>query len=379
MFGFDTIWNFFCDDIGNVVFTDSAVLNFWNAAKTVFNYADFMTRQRCFGQKNAHRYLLDYQIEFIKNYKGLNKFTYLHSSIAHESTGTLIKTLDKDLKEHLEELIGVYKESGEDFLVVVAGDHGRKVGEWDLTDEGIFENKHPFHLIITKKGVIQQMGEFTHSNIIHNTERLVGRYDWYVSLMQLAHFPYENLNKESSSYLGYRNSVPTKKAVSVFLEKIPNGRTCSDLNIDSLYCLCRDYEPIDPTSPLVTKTLTDLLKTTLLHINTKILLSSACKKLTLNKVLLSSELILKQSTEGGDRHLKLLFSINEDPNARLEIQFYAAEEKDLKKSKKAFPNYPSTLCPGPSLQNYLIKVEDFYTINPYSCGSSKEEAKICVC
>lgn len=379
MFGFDTIWNFFCDDIGNIVFTDSAVLNFWNAAKTVFNYADFITRQRCFGQKNAHRHLLDYQIEFVKHYKNRNKFTYLHSSIAHENTGTIIKTLDKDLHEHLNELIRVYKDNQEDFFIVIAGDHGRKVGEWDWTDEGIFENKHPFHLIITKKSIIREMGESTHTNIIHNTERLVGRFDWYVSLKQLAHFPYETLNKDSSSYVSYKNSVPTNNAVSVFLEKIPNNRQCKDINIDSLYCLCRDYEPIDNTSPLVTKTLTDLLKTTLAHINSNILKTSACKKLTLNTVLRSSELRLKQSYEGGDRHLKLLFSIKEDENARIEIQFYAAEEKDLKKSKKAFPNYPSTVCPGPYLQNYLIKVEDFYTVNKYSCDSTNEEAKICVC
>lgn len=382
MFGYDTVWNFFSDDSGSIIYTDSRVLNFWNAAKNVFGYADFITKQRCFGQKNAHRYLLDYQVQFNNNYKNHNKFSYIHISVAHENSGTVVKTLDKDIKENLQEIIKQYQDNNQDFLIVFAGDHGRKVNEWDFTDEGILENKHPFHLIITKKDVISNMGEFIHSNIMHNTERLVGRFDWHVTLKQIAHYPYENLAKDSAAYQSYKNSVPTNNAVSVFLEKIPNNRQCADVNIDPLYCLCRDYAPIDISSQLVTNTLTTLAKDTLYYINGNLINDKICKRLSLNTVLYASELILKKLNEGGNRHFKLIFSIEEDKNTQIEIKFYAAEQQEIKRLKKNFGAFPSVLSPGPYLQNYIIGVEDFYIVgNKFLCGleNNSNQAKVCVC
>ena len=147
MFGYDTVWNFFVNDVGRKIHTDHTVLSFWNAAYTVFGYRDFILRQRCFGNQNANRYVFDYANQFRKNNEGHNKFVYFHSSVAHKDSGAVVKTFDTDLKESIQEPLQGYAKKDEDFILIVPGDHGRRVKEWDFTDEGIIENKSAFHMI----------------------------------------------------------------------------------------------------------------------------------------------------------------------------------------------------------------------------------------
>jgi hypothetical protein len=66
LFEYDTVWNFFCDDIGRKVYTDAKLLNFWNAAKNVFAYTDFVQKPRCFGNKNGHWFLFEYLRSFVR-------------------------------------------------------------------------------------------------------------------------------------------------------------------------------------------------------------------------------------------------------------------------------------------------------------------------
>ncbi|OMJ90004.1 hypothetical protein SteCoe_7678 [Stentor coeruleus] len=262
-FGFETMWTFFAADTGKYVYTDHNVLSFWNAAKTVFGFTDFIQKQRCFGNKNAHMYLLDYLYQFIKKYKGVNKFSYMHFPEAHEDSGSVIKLVDKEFKEILENIINTYSSTEEDFVIIIASDHGRGVNEWDLSDEGFFENTSSFQILITKQDLIQRMGPQTHEILTHNTDRIVGRFDWYISYLHLASFPYGNLPIDSQAYKDIKSSTPSDKALSLFLEKIPNERTCEDLLIPSHYCQCRDFEPLDINSEIIQKLAIPLINSTI--------------------------------------------------------------------------------------------------------------------
>ena len=275
MFGYDTVWNFFVNDVGRKIYTDHTVLSFWNAAYTVFGYRDFILRQRCFGNKNAHRYMLDYVNQFRENYEGHNKFVYFHTSLAHEDSGTVYKTFDTDLKEFIQEFLQGYENKDEDFILIVAGDHGRRVKEWDFTDEGIIENKSPFHMILTTQDLIRKIGRDTHEILMHNTKRLVSRPDWYVTLKHLAVLPYGNLNTSSSDYKEFIEESDSLNAVSLLLEKVPDSRVCDDMNIEEHLCMCRDFKPLELDSEIV-KGMIEVTKVTLDYYNTKILDGKVC-------------------------------------------------------------------------------------------------------
>jgi hypothetical protein len=239
MFGYDTVWNYFCDDVGKVLYTDHKVLNFWTVAKNVFGYSDFITRQRCFGTKNAHRYLLDYLSQYISNYSSHNRFAYIHISVAHEDTNTVYKTVDDDMKGFLEKFFEYYNNNDEDFVLMIAGDHGKGVKDKNY-QELTLELVQPLHLMIANQGLINRIG--AHEILMHNTERLVSRFDWHVTLKHLALLPYGNIDINSDTYLKFKGDTDSKNAVSLLLEKIPDDRQCSDVNIENDNCICRTYE-----------------------------------------------------------------------------------------------------------------------------------------
>ena len=380
LFEFDTIWNFFCDDIGRKVYTDSKLLNFWNAAKNVFSYTDFIQKPRCFGSKNGHWFLFEYLRQFNKNYKGHNKFTYTHTSIAHENTGQMIKTLDDDLKEGIESLVKYYKETQEDFLIVLAADHGRRVQEWERSVEGVYENKHPFHLIITKQSIIKRLGKETHEILTHNTERLISRYDWYLTMQHLAMFPYGNLSPHSALYQTLKSSLPIDSAVSVLLEKIPDNRTCEDVKIKNLDCLCRDFIEIDSRSSLIFNVLEKLALGVVREINRKIHAKSQCRKVTFDKVVDAFEFQMKENEDGGNRMFKFRFGVEEDVNARIEVYVYAAESSEFKRLKIKLDGKISAEFNKEELKGYQAYVESFRRVDQNECkGNTVGEEIVCVC
>ena len=380
LFEFDTIWNFFCDDIGRQVYTDSKLLNFWNAAKNVFSYTDFIPKPRCFGSKNGHWFLFEYLRKFNKNYKGHNKFTYTHTSIAHENTGKMIKTLDDDLKEGIESLVKYYKETKEDFLIVLASDHGRRVQEWDRSVEGIYENKHPFHLIITKQSVIKRLGKQTHEIITHNTERLISRYDWYLTLQHLAMFPYGNLSPNSYLYQTLKTSLPISSAVSVFLEKIPDNRTCEDVNIKNLDCLCRDFVEIDSGSTFIFNVLEKLALGVVREINKQISAKSKCRSVTYDKVFQAFEFQMKENKDGGNRMFKFRFGVKEDVNARIEVYVYAADPSEFSRLKIKLDGKISIDFIKEYIKGYHAYVESFKRVDLSECTEIiGGEEIVCIC
>ena len=167
--------DYFSRETGRIIYTDHSPQNFWTASKKIFNYNEFGSDQKCFGDKNHHRYLLDYMNQFIKNYQGHNKFGYIHLSTNHEETGLVIKTLDDDLKEMLIRFFKIHNNSTEDFVIMILGDHGKSFG--NETVEGIIELDLPVHIMITSGNLMKKLGKDTHEILLHNTKRLVSRPD----------------------------------------------------------------------------------------------------------------------------------------------------------------------------------------------------------
>lgn len=90
----------------------------------MYGYSQSLTKERCIGPKNAHRYMVDLVLDFSETYKNVSRFTYMHINTAHESTGTVISTLDDDLVFFLRKL----SKNDEDFVLFLMADHGMRYG-----------------------------------------------------------------------------------------------------------------------------------------------------------------------------------------------------------------------------------------------------------
>lgn len=329
MFGFDTVNNFISDVIGRNIKTDHQVLSFWNAAKYLFNYSEFSSKSKCLGTKNSHRHLFDYVNQYIKNYYGHNKFSYIHTTTAHEDTNTLYKTMDEDLKEFLEEFLDTHEKTKEDFVLVITADHGKNNNQMGLV-EGHIENINPVAIIIASQAIINKIGPNAHETLLHNTQRLVGRPDWYVTLKHLASAAYGNISDET--YNQFIKESGSQNSVSLLLEKIPDDRLCSDINIEDHFCLTRNYKKIDLNSEIVQKGILEVIKNSLELLNSKID-GKYCKKLYFKELINATKYEIGADPTERAARFKAIFAVESYDYVLLEAEIYAVKSSLYKKIK----------------------------------------------
>lgn len=383
--GFDSVWGLLKDHIGNTVTTDHSLLEFWHVARQVFGYSDYSPKQRCLGGKNAHRHLLDHMLDFVKAYKGHNKFSISHTGMPAEASGKVVYSLDDDLKEVINDLIEVYKENKENFVLLLIGDSGRDKYEWERSDEGIFENKNPAFFIIASQNVVKDLGKNSHELLKYNSKRLVSKFDIFLSLLHLSVLPfYGDKVMELGIYEDLKKSVQMENAVSLMAEKIPNERKCEDVFIDEDFCFCRDYEDLDIQRNLVQYTLLQITDAYLNFMNKNNFNGKTCKKLTLDKVQKASRLILKPESQGGNQHLRFQFSVKENPKAIIEFTYYALQTKEYYRFKPKFHRIVInvTSAEPDTMNNYMIQLENTRRLDDNSCIVSENKQatnQICVC
>ena len=232
MFSYDTVWDYFSYTLGRKVSTDHINTNFFHAAKKFSNYQDFKSEVQCIGNFTSDYFSLKYLLDFSKSYKNLNKFSYSHLSQGHESTGQVIKTVDKNLVTTLKSIINNYLTQNQDFVIFIAGDHGKHSKEWDLSYEGIIENRLPLWITISNTKFLNKIDSKLHLN----TEKLVSRLDFHLTLKHLATSPYGRLDPQSSAYKIWKQEVGLN-AKSLLIEEV-GDRTCQETGILEEFCPC---------------------------------------------------------------------------------------------------------------------------------------------
>ena len=392
-FGYDTTWDYLVKATGRKIKADHVATNFWKGAQKVFGVKDNTEKQRCLGRYDSHWYMLDYLKQFTQNYKGLNKFGYVHLSPGHEDTGTVIKTADPDIKEFIESMFRTHKENNEDLVLMIASDHGKHTKEWDQTIEGYVENQLAFHFVFANQDLIRRMGPETDSILKHNSKRLNGRLDWYLSFKHLAFLPYGNLNALSPVYDDWKNSLVTPHAHSMFLEYSPDDRTCDQLDILSYLCTCMEYKIIPITEAVKIDAVHVLAELGINSINRRIALDKAqdfCQEVSLKEILSVKEQQLKHD-EFQNRNLKVRVSIHENPNAVFEFFGFMAEaEKEFKKWQKPEndgenPIQKVEFISGTATHKMKIQLREIVRIDTYKglcevlAKSQNTQAPKCIC
>ncbi|CAG9320998.1 unnamed protein product [Blepharisma stoltei] len=352
MLGYDTVWDFVSFITGREILTDHVATNFWHAARKIFGYLDFLERQRCLGTHHSHWYLLNYASQFMKNYKGHNRFGYIHLSPAHESTGTVIRTADSDLKDFFVNIFEYFKNHPEeDFAIHLMSDHGKHSREWDKYDEGFRENQLPLHILIANKDLISRLGEKTDEILKHNTKRLVSRLDWYLTFKNLALSPYGKLSSNSELYNFWKSQNSPPSALSLLLEKINDKRICEDVDIPAYFCSCIDYVDIPLEKARADPEVKLLIALGLQSIIRKIAIDVSgqyCHNPTLKNLLTVQEKQLKPYDEGGNKKIKASLSINESISAVFEFIGYVVSDDE---SFKFFKSNEDGLHP---IGNYTL-------------------------
>lgn len=384
MFSFDNSKTDFYEDIGKNVYTDHKVLGFWKLAQKVFNYDNEKFTSACLGNKYSHRLMFDYLTQYIRNYKGVNKFSFTHFSGGTSIYGSTSNIWDRDLKETLQNIVSIYENSREDFMIMLVSDQGQQINNNKYFEEASSESISPVHIIFTKKSLIDRLGPETDSILKHNTQKLISRFDWYLSLLHLAYAPYGGLEANANIYKEMKGKVQNEKAVSVFMEKIPDERLCQDMNIPYHLCQCQGYNEIPVDSIIIKKAVYPLIIITIEHINYYFLDGVKCREIDIEEIVEAYEFRVNIKNYEGIGLIKVIISVIGNKRARIEFFVLVGLNKDFENfiRKSEFPSWRSILDSENGPVEVMLQAASFRRIDSSSCNEKYRKEinhEVCLC
>lgn len=316
----------FAGVLGEHINVDHSINEFYCAAEKFSKYSidKYETNvHRCIGKKMSHEYIMNYTIEFMDMYAGVDKWIYIHMNAAHEGSGQHAVTLDQHLPSFLSKILN----RDEIVILFLEGDHGMRYGDWQRSESATTEWKLPALFVLMPHEVIEGIYD-GYANMLKNTYRLTSKYEVRHTMLDLAYrskgISYTNLNSIGN--------VLYKDVISV-------DRTCKDINIESQICSCMEYTPIDPEvyqksyneiSDEILRELNYLLYILVddamdfIHqqLNANKNYSKLCKPLTFKKITSASG-----QAELYYEFIKIEFSVMENPDARFEVLYIIKEFK----------------------------------------------------
>ncbi|CAG9325565.1 unnamed protein product [Blepharisma stoltei] len=302
-----------CDDnlpqfIGRKPRVDHKMGSLWCAASSQYGYSETLKKERCIGNKNAHAWMMDYILDFSETYKNVSRYTYMHIDTAHEATGTVVSTIDLDLKDFLEEFFN----RDEDSILFLMGDHGMRYGEWFKTIDGSHEHKLPLLLILTKDRVLEKISNSS-KFLLQNTNRLLSKFDFHTVLQHLGNYPdleshKDEIRKKTSSKLTTYNW---------FTDYIPENRTCEDAGIPVYWCGCQPF--IEITENQNSEEFTYLTNNIIEVFNTENNIYDHSKKTICQKLHLNNNTYIGKLVDGDLDYYKIKFTVQEKESALLEV------------------------------------------------------------
>ncbi|CAG9325557.1 unnamed protein product [Blepharisma stoltei] len=323
MIGMDNCGDNLPSYIGRTPNVDHIMGSFWCAAKAYYGYSQSLKKERCIGNKNAHTWMLDLILDFSDTYKNVSKYTYMHVNTAHEETGTVISTLDLDLKNFLQD----FTSRDEDYVLFLMGDHGMRYGSWFKSKDGSHEHKLPLLLTIVKNSVLENAPNSTEA-LLHNSNRLISKLDFHTTLQHLGNYP----DMESGIFDIRQKTSKTKKTYNLFYDHIPDNRTCEDAGIPVYWCGCKPFEEITENTQDFDYLANNIIDT--FNHENKIDDSSKetiCQKLNLNK----TSYIGKQE-DSDISYWKIKFSIQEKASALFEVIIRLSKTQITKRESEYF-------------------------------------------
>lgn len=324
MFGYDTVWDYFSYTTGRIITTDHISSNFFHAANKLVGYEDFWKDIQCIGNQSSDYYLLKYLNDFAHSYESLNKFSYIHMSQGHEHSGTVIRTVDYNLKYFLSSIISFYNSTKTDYVIFLGGDHGKHSKEWDKTYEGYLENHIPALFVISNNEFLSKHNSKAHLN----THSLISRLDIHLTLKHLAVSPYGTLTENSPLYKTWTRHV-RNNAKSLFIGKF-HDRTCAEMGIADFLCPCEGLKTVDRYEEQYPLVFADYVAR---KINMEIIdndLENVCMTVSVNNIITVMEQKLK-SNKDLTRLIQVEFSVREVSEAKVKANGLLTTTEEMRR------------------------------------------------
>ena len=165
-----------------------------------------------------------------------------------------------------------------------------------------FDGKIGQTSLILSADIVEQWN--TDKYIEWNKHRLSGRFDINLSLKQLAHFPYTQ-NFNLNDLKTYKNS----KVFSLLTEYISDSRTCDDIAVPQMNCICNWFEPVNMNEKKEVEILNNLINILKGYLHQNISDSVKCELLAHYEIDKYEKFQMKPINEGWDALLDLRINV----------------------------------------------------------------------
>uniref|UniRef100_A0A7S3I9M7 Uncharacterized protein n=1 Tax=Fabrea salina TaxID=342563 RepID=A0A7S3I9M7_9CILI len=362
--------------LGRRLRVDHIVTSFYCAAGKFSGFKNNLPDQRCIGHHNSHVYVYNYISEFSKNYKGIHQWIYSHINTAHEKSGTVINTLDLDTLEFLKSYLQENKDS--QVVVFLTGDHGMRYGDWFKKVDGAHEHRLPLGVVIASDSLLESI-EGVYDTLTHNSRRLTSKLDLYTSQLHLVAGTKKHITRDSKDYLKLKSTTSREyKPISLFLEKVPNNRTCEDVKIPSFWCSCLKMQEVKETE--YPEFIYKIAQEVVYQINEETNspktspYSHICQKLSLKEITKLQVLATKEE------YYKMQFTVNESDSALFETVVLVTSKKyNARNINEAYPFYPYFFRGKNFKVMYIRRVDSYAGVCEDLCKAKMIEAELCIC
>lgn len=142
----------------------------------------FRPMTRCLGGRPAHAPLMDYELQFLRNYAAVPRLAWSVYLEGHEPSFRMMGNLDADLSAHL---LRLRAEHGENTAVLLLSDHGIHYGNYyDRASAGNQEHSLPLCYALLPRRLLADHPEIE-ASVSANQDRLVSPFDIHATLLHI--------------------------------------------------------------------------------------------------------------------------------------------------------------------------------------------------
>jgi len=189
-------------------------------------FGPYSIKKKCLYGRDTFEYVLEYGEKFWEAYKDEKKFLRIAFQDAHEGTGEVVRYLDDQLGEYLEN----FENKGylNNTAVIIVSDHGNNmIGVYNIfeVEDFVKEKTLPYLSIILPKNM-KFHNENVKENLEFNKNVMITPYDIYNTLLDFIDVD--------------RNNIYTPHGKSLFEKIEEKERYCEKYNFDmkKLWCRC---------------------------------------------------------------------------------------------------------------------------------------------
>ena len=162
----------------------------------------YSPRRRCLYGKDAFEYVLEFSKKFLETYKDEKKILKMGFNDAHESTGEVIRYLDKPLKNFIKYYLKNHMT--EKSMIIFLSDHGNAMPDLNellLSQDKEIEKTLGMLYLIYPNISENSNNLYNNTALLLNEQTLVTPYEIYATLLDNLGFNDSYYNKEKSSPL----------------------------------------------------------------------------------------------------------------------------------------------------------------------------------